>query len=507
MKRQLTLVGILLRKDLRLFWQFAALICVLQAVWQIPALVTLLAPPLSALLRLLIPLSAMLLIMVVCQEDAVVSVKHDWLTRPIPGPTLLLAKCLFALAAIVVPDIVGRIANNLYIGRSMSEALLAGVSSGAPDGTLLLITVGMAFAAVTTSIRQALIVLLSGVAAVAMLSALGIFAGTGVQTWATGSGWVVDRPIQLAILFVAAAILWVQYRHRYTTAARLTIGVALIAVVIFIGSMTWPRIFAVQKMLSPDPAAAALVQVQVAKGCFPTTAVVPTLFSEEQRRKAGPGVIAFETRLIRTNVPPGNLLAVGTAVVTYRIAGTDIRPAHAEPDPLRAPSQWKTTRDGTLTWDDYWLLSKSEFDRLAVAHDVETQINYSLSLTAPAAQARFLADGRRASYAGIGYCSATLDRASGAIGVDCFKAGAQPAQLVASLDNAPEAERKASGYPNFTPAVLTLWGGRHYAMQLHGSGTEIPRVSVTAYRARVHFDRQLVVPGVLGGSLSSCPAP
>jgi hypothetical protein len=34
--------------------------------------------------------------------------------------------------------------------------------------------------------------------------------------------------------------------------------------------MTWPRIFAVQKMLSPDPAAAEQVQVQLASGCFPS---------------------------------------------------------------------------------------------------------------------------------------------------------------------------------------------------------------------------------------------
>lgn len=522
MKRQLALVGILLRKDLRLYWHFAALLCVFLALWQIPAVVALLGP-FGGVLQLLIPLATILLIMVVCYEDSVVSVKHDWLTRPIPGPTLLLAKSLFLLAAIVVPAVLGGIANNLYLGRSVSESLLAGASSGAPGITLLLIAVVMALAAVTTSIRQAIIAILSGFVVLALLSGLVIRLAVPDEVHGpTGSGWVLARCIEYTLLLVAGSVLWVQYRYRHTRAARGIVGVALIAVEIFLASMTWPRVFAVQKLFAPDASAAAFVQVQVARGCFPAAVllpdrigtsagaaavIVPTLFSEGQRRTAGTGAVAFVTRLVRTSIPPGDLLTVGHAAVTYRIAGAAIKPAQAEPGPLRDPLQWKTTPDGTLTLDDYWLLSRNEFDRLAAAHDVATQIDYSLSLAAPAAEARFLADGRRRSYPGIGYCSATLDRATAVVDVDCFKAGAQPAQLVANLDGAPRIESKASGYPDFTPAVLNFWGGQRHTVQLHATGSEVPLVSITAYRARAHFDRHFVVPGILGGPVSACPAP
>jgi len=523
MKRQVALVGTLLHKDLRLFWHFAALIAVFLALQQIPALVNLLGPLGAFVQQLLIPLATLLLIMVVCHEDSVVSVKHDWLTRPIAGPTLLLAKTLFILAVIVVPAILGGIANDLYLGRSVSEALLAGASSGAQGSTLLLIVVVMAFAAVTTSIRQAIIVSLSGFVVVALLSSLVIHLAVPDEVHGpTGSGWVLGRSVEFMVLLVAASVLWVQYGYRHTKAARSIVCVALIAVEIFLASMTWPRVFAVQKLFSPDASAAAFVQVQVAKGCFPATAllpdgdgtsaggaagVMPIPFSEEQRRKAGAGAIEFVTRVVRTSIPAGDLLTIGHAAVTYRIAGATVRPAQAEPGPLRAPLPWTTLRDGTVALDDYWLLPRSEFDRLAAVHDVETQIDYSLSLAAPTAQARFLADGRRVSYPGIGYCSAKLDRATAVVDVDCFKAGAQPAQVVANLDGAPQTASKASGYPDFAPAVLNLWGGQRYTFQLHATGSEVPRVSVTAYQARAHFDRRIIVPGILGGPVPQCPAP
>jgi hypothetical protein len=522
MKRQLALVGILLHKDFRLYWHFAALVFLFLGLSQIAALVALLGP-LGGLLQLLIPLATILFIMAVCHEDSVVSVKHDWLTRPIPGPTLLLAKTLFVLAAIILPSILGGIANNLYIGHSVSEALLTGISSGASGGMLTLIVLVMAFAALTASIRQAIIVLLSGFVVLALLSALVIRLAVPDEVHGpTGSSWVLNRSVELIVVLLAVAVLWVQYRYRHTKAARSIVGVALIAITIFSASMTWPHVFAVQKMFSPDASAAVFVQVQVDKGCFAAAVllpdrsrtsagaaagIVPTLFSEEQRHRAGAGAIAFVTRLVRTSIPASDLLTVGHVALTYRIAGAAIKPAQAEPGPLRAPLQWTIRRNGTLALDDYWLLSRNDFARLAAAHDVETQIDYSLSLAAPASQAHFLADGRRASYPGIGYCSAKFDRATSVVDVDCFKAGVPPAQLVANLDGAPQAESKASGFPDFMPAVLNFWGGQRHTMQLHANGSEVPWVSVTAYQARAHFDRRFVVPGVFGGPVSQCPAP
>jgi hypothetical protein len=166
----------------------------------------------------------------------------------------------------------------------------------------------------------------------------------------------------------------------------------------------------------------------------------------------------------------------------------------------------KTTDEGLLAATHYWLLSRSDYERLAALDGVETHIDYSLSLLAPSATAELATHGRRAFYPGIGYCSAA-DRSTPLIHVDCFIAGAQPALLVANVDGAPEIEGKASGRPNFAPAALDFWGGQRHAIQLRARGSDVPRVKITAFEAHAHFDRRMVVPGVLGGPVSSCPAP
>jgi hypothetical protein len=99
------------------------------------------------------------------------------------------------------------------------------------------------------------------------------------------------------------------------------------------------------------------------------------------------------------------------------------------------------------------------------------------------------------------------------VAVSCFKPGAQPALLEANVDGTAESTITPAGMnrPNrgadFTPAWLDFWGGYRHDMQLVVRGAEVPRVNVTAYEARAHFDRQIVVPGVLGGPIATCPAP
>jgi hypothetical protein len=154
-----------------------------------------------------------------------------------------------------------------------------------------------------------------------------------------------------------------------------------------------------------------------------------------------------------------------------------------------------------------WLLPRSTYDRLAHSRDVHTEIHYFLRLLAPVAGAEFQADGRRQFYPSIGYCSATFNPAGGAVNVDCFKPGPQPAQLVASLAGTPASAGSPSGFPDFTPAALDFWGGRRHLMKLRAEGNGIPRVQVTAFAALAQFDPRIVVPGILGGSVSACPAP
>ncbi len=116
MKRQLGLLGALLHKDFRLFWPLAMLIASLIVLGQFPPVVAQLGV-LGFLLQDATWLASVLLTLVVFHEDAMVSLNHDWLTRPIPGLVLLLAKCAFVVLAIIVPAVLGGMAYNLYQGH------------------------------------------------------------------------------------------------------------------------------------------------------------------------------------------------------------------------------------------------------------------------------------------------------------------------------------------------------------------------------------------------------
>lgn len=514
MVRHLPMLGTVLRKDARLFWQFAVLNGVLIAAWQFPDLVARLGP-IAGLVRVSIPFATVLLILVVFYEDAILSLTHDWLVRPLSGTTLLLAKSAFVLLSIIAPAVLGGIANNLYEGRSLGEALLAGVSAGASAGSLMLILLVAAMTALTANIRQAIIVLLAAVLVVAVLSMLILgISPDGAAIEPSGSAWVIVRPLEVVVSLAALSALWMQYRYRHTRATRFIVAATVAGGAAFLICMTWPRIFAVQKLFSNDPAIASSIQLEVPHYCFPVRVldaeeaasqpappIASDVYSEKARERAGPGAIAFTTPLTQRGVPAGYRLTLSAAELTYRKNGTVVQTLYS------APIETSSTGSGALDRNQYWLLSRRDFEKLRALDDVETHLDYSLSLLAPTAAAALEVDGPRVFHPGIGYCSAKFNRYIAAIDVDCFKAGAQPAQLVATVEGAPAVESRTSGKLDFTPAVLDFWGGRQHVVQLRTQRHDVSHVNVTAFAAHAHFDRHVTIPGVLGGPLSTCPAP
>jgi hypothetical protein len=517
MNTQLATVGTLLRKDLRLFGAFAGLIALLHAVTQLPAVMAL-AGAAGDLIRIGLQLGTVLLILVVCYEDAVVSLKHDWLTRPISGGALLLTKAAFVFLATILPSILGALLQELLDGHSLGESLLASISRGARGDTLVIFSMIMAFAAVTSSLRQAVVVFLAGIAGMGVLTVIfNAIQATPDSAGATSSAWVIERSLIFLLLLAAVSILCVQYRHRHTRAARGIAAGALVAVLALTMSTTWRPVFALQKRLSPDPGSAAAVEVQLAEGCFParvlddgssavneaTAQLTAQRYGEGHREFAGPGAVAFSTRLSGQGVPKDGLITIGHVAFGWYADDKELRSTR----PAGTSSRWMMPVDGQPVADHYWLVSKSELARLTAAPGVETRIDYSLSLLSPKNSVQFLADGSRRHYSGIGYCDASFDRSVGSIAVSCFKPGAQPSLLTARLAGADQSTEVASRGANFTPAVIDFWGGFRHRMTLVARGNDVPQVVVTAYQARDHFDRQIIVPGVLGGPASACPLP
>jgi len=517
MKTRTGVLLAVLRKDLRLFWPLALLIGGLRAASAIPHLIEG-SDSIAILAQIAIPLLTAFLVLVVLHEDPVVSLTHDWLTRPIPGTKLLVAKALFLVLAIFVPWILSRTVYELVQGHSLGESLLAGLTSGADRTQLLPILALMAFAAITSGIRQAFVVALVGVAILMLvrLPRSSSFEGPLLLS-ATGSGWVASEGAALLLALGAGLVLWMQYRHRRTWLARGIASATPVVAYAVMATITWQTAFAVQKSLSRDPAAAALVDVGMAENCFSIrdTAAAGVSRNGDQRvaldpdeyasvKRAGFGALAFTTRLISHSIPEGHRLAVAHVDFSYQAESRlVVRPTNISPRLVKGAGEVG------IVSSNRWLLTLEEQQRLAATPGVESHFVYSLSLLQPVAAATIEAGAPRRYLAGIGYCSATatanvMQTPPHVIHVDCFKPGEQPAQLIAALESATE-NLVHMRSTDFTPAALELWDGKYFNVALFTSEVPAPRVRLTAYEARAHFDREIVVPGVLGGPLATCP--
>jgi hypothetical protein len=409
-----------------------------------------------------------------------------------------------------MPQALGAFLNGLVEGHSFGESFATGIGTGADGGTLTSIAIVMAFASVTANIRQAFIVILSAVAALAFVVAIasrfanpGDFAGI-----ATAAGWVVSRTLQLLVVVSAIAVLWVQYRHRHTRSARIIAGVLVVIAMAVVAGVTWERAFAIQKMLAPEAMAPESESaLDMPQSCFPLRsssgpAKGPSDEAEEEDGQfGGEGLIPFTTRLVGTAGSADRRVVVDHAQVSWHSGAKKVQ---------RSPGAFgfrrgrlAETSPGT---DRRFVLPRADYARLAAISDIRARVDYSFSVLAPIAATELMADGRRDRHARLGWCGAIADKAAGNVTVTCYKPGAQPAMLTANLVGAPEDDAILSQPLDYTPAFLDFWGGQRHRMVLKYAGGGTPRVKVTAYEVRAHFDRQYDVPGVLGGPVSACPA-
>jgi hypothetical protein len=520
-------LGAVLRKDLRLFWLFALPTAVLNVLANFKAILAL-NSWIDGLAPVAVFLATNLFILLIFHEDSAVNGKRDWLTRPVPGMTMLAAKCVAVVVVIVLPGVLGFILNGFYLGRPPVEVLVSGLANGLAGKALLSPLGVMVLAALTSNIRQAIVAVLAGMVTLTACYGGWVSSDVGFESGfpdnldaASPSAWIVAAPLGLLGSLAALAVLWILYRRPHgRRAALVLVGMAALAGGTILTTMSWTRIFGLQKWLSPDPAAASSIAISLPPGCFSvptllplgemvaagTTGKIPAgIFSPEQRARAGSDPVAIAVRLVADHVPDGRLLVVDRAQLTYRTAdGAAILPGTGRAN-QQWVNQWVRTESGHWAMDRYWLLSKKDYQRLAADPGTTAHFDYSLSLLDPGATAVFAADSRRALRPGIGYCGATATASSNRVHVDCYRVGDQPAMLAARQDGQSSIQDRASGHADFTPAILDFWGGRRHHMYVADAAAS--PVRVTAYEARAHFTRQFELPGVLGGPVSSCPLP
>ena len=168
------------------------------------------------LLAFLIPVAFFVLIVRVIHEERLVGVDQFWITRPYRWTSLLIAKCIFVLACVILPF---ALMQYWLISRA-GLGLLA--SSPAMSRSLLVVCMNallpfMLVAAITSTLAEAFL-LLAGMI-VAWLCILLTFFGEGI-IMSPPHSWTI-----LAALFTVllTAILIYQYARRRTSHARIAL--------------------------------------------------------------------------------------------------------------------------------------------------------------------------------------------------------------------------------------------------------------------------------------------
>jgi hypothetical protein len=218
------------RKDLRHLWPECGVYVLLLLVFGIAAPQawsgsgSTLVQTALRLLAFLIPVAFFVLIVRVIHEERLVGVEQFWITRPYRWTSLLIAKCIFILACVILPLVLmqywllsraglGLLASSPALSRSM---LIACVHALIPF---------MLVAAITATLTEAFMILVGMV--VAWLCALLTFFGDAAMNMSPPSSWEI-----LAALFtiLLTSVLVYQYARRRTSQSRV---VLIVIVVLF----------------------------------------------------------------------------------------------------------------------------------------------------------------------------------------------------------------------------------------------------------------------------------
>jgi len=497
-------VRIVLLKDLRLLWPPAALtasLILMQTLhdWKSSGVGFYL--PIAAFLASAVFAIALL------HQDPPASLRHDWLTRPVPRLAPLGAKALLFAGAVLLPAGVGSAIDALRAGASVAEAAHALII-----GPRLFVAMGIAAFLVGTlsaSVLQAFGVLAGLFLATVLISEftwrIAGLSESGIQP---GSSWIVVVGSWGLVLVGACAAIWLQWTRRSTAAAWTALGVTLAVVAIALSLLDRNRVFALQQIASPSDPAAASFELVAAPGCLETRwydqsspaepgpgAPGEGPWTPRQLGKLGPTPLALWTLARSVGVPDGWLAVVTNA--EGRLLNSDGRRVGAlEPEFMQSP--WHIADDGRAEARHGWLMSREQH-RIVGRTAASLEIGYLVALLAPVRSAQIPADGRRHRVPGVGLCTATTP-AGAAIELRCFDVGRQPDLLTAWSAGAGIKREVSGAAASYAPGVLQLSPGRTYRMALQaGPSARTPLVTITAYEARAHVKRRVEIPGVFGG--------
>jgi non-heme chloroperoxidase len=460
------------------------------------------------------------------QLDSPVSLTDDWLCRPVPRRELIAAKLLLLAAVIYLPRVIGVLLADLGLGFPPREALLDAFLL--QEGWFLFLLPGLVFiASVTRTFVQGFGVLFGLFICVFVIPTPFVRPpgplepGIRDALFFSGLQWLATTPAKLAAFVLVAVGIWLIYWRRRLVAARVLLGITVCVMLILLllpmALMPWSATFAAHQAFaaSPDPAAGAqTIHLRNPRTCFPaarraelgtdadfvaaTRALGLTLWTDEELPGVGPDAVAFLTAIEARGLPRDWRVKLNYVQAHYSAGGQRLYS-------LR-PARYITDHAEVARLAHAWMVPEHALSRLQELQP-RLDLDYSLTLLKPR-QYSLPTDGVRRLLRGLGSCGAALDEPGNRILVSCFSALSHPAQISAELNDVPASRSFGSGRVDFAPG----WAKVLYAnsVELEIASLRLARhetVTVTAWEAAGHIEESLVLPGILGADLATCPTP
>jgi hypothetical protein len=448
------------KKDVRLYWHFAAGVAVLGWLGLIVMIradngassLQHASNLMSLIIMLQVAFSGILAAAVV-QTDALPGVRQDWLVRPIERRDLLLAKLLFVVTLVEAPVFVGNVIEGLAAGMPASNALSASLLHGIWMLCAFYLPV-MAFASITRNFADNIVTIVTTLAISAgLIQTIHMMVPTYWKSFgSTGVEWLTEFALLGIAIIGAAAILLVQYFRRRLLASRWMLAIfgLLCLAALF---MPWKPAFAIQQGLSPHPGGASAVNLEF----HPELGRFPDPFKNGGRgyrfvwlRREEASFLYLPLRIL--GLPDDAVLR--TDMVTCRLtapdgATEDLGFGSASPI-TRAPS--------ASVMNQGLVMSTALFDKLK-DKPVRLDLDYSLTLLGfDAAHAIPALDGQQ-TVPGFGRCETRMNKPATGVQLHCLMAPRTPPCVTFFLEH-PSSGKRNPATPvcegQYTPVYMVF---------------------------------------------------
>lgn len=202
--------------------------------------------------------SAVLIVMAV-HQDGLIGSTQDWLVRPIDRRLLLLAKLLFALAAVLLPYFLVKFVIGVFHGFAIADTLL-----GAFVATMLafafLVLPALMLGAVTRTLAQGMAIAIGALLTMVFLGMLAQHFGAAFAINQAPFRWQGTVLQALVVVVGAPAVLWLAYVRRNVLWARIGCGITF-AAFLALYLIPFDAVFALQQAMEPNPKAADTIRI------------------------------------------------------------------------------------------------------------------------------------------------------------------------------------------------------------------------------------------------------